>query len=101
MGSEAHISNYSPHILFRPAACVLQVMHEVVGGVHMDMKPQQLLIDDTGHGKVNDFNSIHLMNTQPGVQGAFCPTQAGQPVRMVPWRSPENVAGKVRRHKNS
>eukprot|EP00752_Nemacystus_decipiens_P004662 g4251.t1 len=71
----------------------MQALHEVVGGVHMDMKPQQLLIDDYGRGKVNDFNSIHFMKTNADVKGEFCPTHAGKPVRMIPWRSPENVAG--------
>lgn len=75
---------------------LLQALHEIVGGVHMDMKPQQLLIDDNGRGKVNDFNGIHLMGSSPDGEGEFCPTHAGKPIRMVPWRSPENVAGEVR-----
>eukprot|EP00903_Cladosiphon_okamuranus_P006811 g6639.t1 len=71
----------------------MQALHEIARGAHMDMKPQQLLVDDKGHAKVNDFNSIHLMGLNPDVPGELCSSRAGKPIRMVPWRSPENVAG--------
>ncbi|CAM9560306.1 unnamed protein product, partial [Ectocarpus sp. 12 AP-2014] len=71
----------------------LGALHETVGAIHLDMKPQQLLIDGTGRGKVNDFNSAHLMSVDR-VTGEYCPANAARPARTVPWRAPENVAGK-------
>ncbi|CAM9313952.1 unnamed protein product, partial [Ectocarpus sp. 12 AP-2014] len=68
-------------------------LHETAGAIHLDMKPQQLLIDGTGRGKVNDFNSAHLMSVDR-VTGEYCPANAARPARTVPWRAPENVAGK-------
>ncbi|CAM9445423.1 unnamed protein product [Scytosiphon promiscuus] len=73
----------------------LQALHEIVGGIHFDMKPQQMLIDDTGRAMVNDFNSAHIMDEHPWIEGAFCPVKCGKSARLVPWRSPENNAGKA------
>ncbi|CBJ30240.1 serine/threonine protein kinase [Ectocarpus siliculosus] len=72
----------------------MQALHEIAGAIHLDMKPQQLLIDDAGRGKVNDFNSVHLMSADASADGKHCPILTGRPARLVPWRAPENIAGK-------
>ncbi|CAN0104628.1 unnamed protein product, partial [Ectocarpus sp. 8 AP-2014] len=77
-----------------PLGCWLQALHEIAGAIHLDMKPQQLLIDDAGRGKVNDFNSVHLMSADASADGKHCPILTGRPARLVPWRAPENMAGK-------
>ncbi|CAM9758446.1 unnamed protein product, partial [Ectocarpus sp. 6 AP-2014] len=69
-------------------------LHEIAGAIHLDMKPQQLLIDDAGRGKVNDFNSVHLMSADASADGKHCPILTGKPARLVPWRAPEIMAGK-------
>ena len=84
-------------LLFGAARVSFQALHEVAGGVHMDMKPQQLLVDDFGRGKVNDFNSVHIMSSRRDVEGEFCPVRSSKPQRVIPWRAPENLAGKVRK----
>lgn len=60
------------------------------------MKPQQMLIDDSGRAMVNDFNSAHIMDEHPWLEGEFCPVKSAKSARLVPWRSPENNEGKVR-----
>ncbi|CAB1104278.1 unnamed protein product [Ectocarpus sp. CCAP 1310/34] len=70
-------------------------LHEIAGAIHLDMKPQQLLIDNAGRGKVNDFNSVQLMSADHSGDGKHCPILTGRPARLVPWKAPENIAGKV------
>ncbi|CAN0150732.1 unnamed protein product [Ectocarpus sp. 4 AP-2014] len=80
--------------LGRVVSLALDALHEIAGAIHLDMKPQQLLIDDAGRGKVNDFNSVHLMSADASGDGKHCPILTGRPARLVPWRAPENMAGK-------
>ncbi|CAM9848362.1 unnamed protein product [Scytosiphon promiscuus] len=75
------------------AARGLQALHEIVGGIHFDLKPQQLLIDDTGRVKMNDFNTVHL--TRPDETGTSCVAHGGCPPELIVWRPPENYAGKL------
>ncbi|CBN74836.1 serine/threonine/tyrosine kinase [Ectocarpus siliculosus] len=76
------------------AAKGLQALHEIVGGIHFDMKPQQLLIDDDGTAVINDFNALKLMGRSPGPDEAFCAVHGGTPAQLITWRPPENYAGK-------
>ncbi|CAM9874359.1 unnamed protein product, partial [Ectocarpus fasciculatus] len=85
--------NFAP----TPLGCWLQALHEIAGAIHLDMKPQQLLIDNTGRAKVNDFNSVQLMGTDAFSDGKHCPIVTAKAARLVPWRAPEIMAGKVRR----
>ncbi|CAM9157974.1 unnamed protein product, partial [Ectocarpus fasciculatus] len=75
------------------AARGLQVLHEVAGAIHVDLKPQQLLIDDYGRVMLNDFNSAHIMSVSQAGDGAVCPTQSNKRNLPTPWPSPENYAG--------
>ncbi|CAN0305441.1 unnamed protein product [Scytosiphon promiscuus] len=75
------------------ASAFVQELHEVAGAVHVDMKPQQLLIDDDGRVMLNDFNSAHIMSVAS--DGTYCPVQSGKRRRRTPWPSPENFQGKV------
>lgn len=75
----------------------VQALHETVGAVYVDMKPHQLLVDDAGRGVIaNGLSSVHLMTTNPAGQAAYCKAQVKKPLKVVPWRAPENVAGEVR-----
>ncbi|CAN0078548.1 unnamed protein product [Ectocarpus fasciculatus] len=76
------------------AAKGLQARHPIVGAVHFDMKPQQLLIDEDGTAVVNDFNALKLMGTSPGHDKMFCAVHGGTPAQLIAWRPPENYAGK-------
>ncbi|CAM9384814.1 unnamed protein product, partial [Hapterophycus canaliculatus] len=70
-----------------------QALHEVAGSIHVDMKPQQLLIDENGRVMVNDFNSAHIMSVAE--DGTLCPVQTAKRRRPTPWPAPENYEGKV------
>lgn len=78
------------------AACALpfQALHEIAGCLHIDLKPMQLLVDDNGVVKLNDFNSVHVLSKST-TDGKFCPTQSSKRNRREPWPSPENYAGQV------
>lgn len=71
----------------------LQALHEIVGGIHFDLKPQQLLVDELGRVKMNDFNTVHL--TRPDETGRACVAHGGCPAEIIVWRPPENYAGEV------
>lgn len=77
------------------AAKGLQALHEasIAPIVHFDMKPQQLLIDEDGRVMLNDFNLAQFMGTRES--GVSCPFETGGGCPVVPWRAPENIAGKV------
>lgn len=83
----------------RPELCpyfpMSQALHEIAGGLHVDLKPQQLLVDERGRLKLNDFNSAHIMSINP-LDGTYCPVQATKRNRLTPWPSPENYAGEVK-----
>eukprot|EP00903_Cladosiphon_okamuranus_P015281 g14121.t1 len=76
------------------AAKGLQALHEIAGCLHIDLKPMQLLVDEEGRVKLNDFNSVHVMNRNP-MDGTFCPAWSAKRNRREPWPSPENFAGKL------
>lgn len=71
----------------------VQALHEIAGSIHVDLKPQQLLIDETGRVMVNDFNSAHIMSVAR--DGTLCPVQSAKRRRPTPWPAPENYEGKV------
>eukprot|EP00752_Nemacystus_decipiens_P013824 g12273.t1 len=66
------------------AAQGLQALHEIAGGLHIDLKPMQLLVDEEGRVKLNDFNSVHILSINPA-NGKFCPAQASKRNRREPW----------------
>ncbi|CAN0149692.1 unnamed protein product, partial [Ectocarpus sp. 12 AP-2014] len=75
------------------AARGLQALHEIAGSIHVDLKPQQLLIDDDGRVMLNDFNSAHIMSISQAGDGTACPAQSTKRNLPTPWPSPENYAG--------
>ncbi|CAN0318902.1 unnamed protein product [Ectocarpus sp. 6 AP-2014] len=75
------------------AARGLQALHEAAGSIHVDLKPQQLLIDDDGRVMLNDFNSAHIMSISQAGDGMACPAQSTKRNLPTPWPSPENYAG--------
>eukprot|EP00904_Undaria_pinnatifida_P002246 jgi/Undpi1/12021/HiC_scaffold_4.g01720.m1 len=74
------------------AARGLQALHEAPGGaiVHFDIKPQQLMLDQSGTLKINDLNMCWF--TSLDSEGNSCLRQA-RASRPGPWRSPENISG--------
>lgn len=80
--------------IFSQTVSSVQALHEIAGSIHVDMKPQQLLIDETGRVMVNDFNSAHIMSVAR--DGTLCPVQSAKRRRPTPWPAPENYDGKVR-----
>lgn len=54
----------------------------------------QLLVDEDGRVKLNDFNSVRVLSIDPN-GGEFCPAPSSKRRRVEPWPSPENYAGKV------
>lgn len=79
------------------AARGLQALHEAPGGpiVHFDLKPQQLLLDQEGRLKINDLNMCRFM-ARDG-RGDTCPFSTPHAATRKRWRSPENMAGEVRK----
>lgn len=71
----------------------LQALHEVAVSIYVDMKPQQLLVDETGRVMLNDFNSAHAMGVAS--DGKLCPVHSAKRNRPTPWPSPESYQGKV------
>lgn len=78
------------------AARGLQALHEASASpiVHFDLKPQQLLMDETGRVLVNDLNMAQFMDLN--ANGRSCPFLINSPIKAVGWRAPESIAGKVR-----
>ena len=64
----------------------LDAAHEL-GVVHRDLKPQNIMIDETGKVKIMDFGIARSVQT-PGV------TQAGVTIGTLEYMSPEQVEGK-------
>ena len=78
------------------AARGLQALHEASKSpiVHFDVKPQQLLMDETGRVLVNDLNMAQFMDV--GANGLACPFSVKSPIKAVAWRAPESIKGEVR-----
>ena len=66
----------------------------MTGCLHVDLKPEQLLIDEEGRIMLNDFNRVHVMSVSP-TDGSFCPVESARRSRHTPWPSPENYMGEV------
>lgn len=77
------------------AARGLQALHEASASpiVHFDLKPQQLLMDETGRVLVNDLNMAQFLDVNEN--GGACPFSINSPIKAVGWRAPESIAGKV------
>jgi eukaryotic-like serine/threonine-protein kinase len=67
----------------------LQHAHDK-GVVHRDLKPGNILVDDSGQPKVLDFGVAHV--TAPGLLSTISQTQSGQLLGTLSYMSPEQIA---------
>ncbi len=63
------------------------------GVVHRDLKPQNILVDESGAPRVLDFGVARAL--QRDAQQPTMHTQATQLIGTVPYMSPEQVSGRV------
>jgi eukaryotic-like serine/threonine-protein kinase len=68
----------------------LQHAHEK-GVVHRDLKPPNILVDESGQPKVLDFGVAHV--NAPDLLSTFSQTQTGQLLGTLSYMSPEQFAG--------
>jgi len=61
------------------------------GVIHRDLKPGNILVDETGEPKILDFGVARV--TDADVQTATLQTDIGQLVGTIPYMSPEQVSG--------
>ncbi|MHC4587986.1 MAG: serine/threonine protein kinase [Planctomycetota bacterium] len=61
------------------------------GVIHRDLKPDNILVDDSGEPKILDFGVARV--TDSDVQVTTMRTDIGQLIGTVPYMSPEQVAG--------
>ena len=65
------------------------------GVIHRDLKPGNILVDESGQPKILDFGVAHLTDTD--VQRTTLCTDAGQLIGTLAYMSPEQAAGDARR----
>ncbi len=60
------------------------------GVLHRDLKPGNILVDETGRPKILDFGVARFVDDEPGTTLA---TRTGQILGTIPYMSPEQIAG--------
>ncbi len=76
--------------LFARVCDAVQHAH-MKGVIHRDLKPGNIVVDDSGQPKVLDFGIARV--TDSDVRAATVQTDVGQIVGTVPYMSPEQIAG--------
>jgi len=80
--------------LFARICDAVQHAHQK-GVIHRDLKPGNILVDETGQPKVLDFGVARVAG--PDAETVSLQTAAGQLIGTLPYMSPEQVAGDPRR----
>ena len=79
--------------LFAKVCDAVQHAHQK-GVIHRDLKPGNILVDESGQPKILDFGVARV--TDSDVQVTTMQTDAGQLIGTIPYMSPEQVAGDSR-----
>jgi serine/threonine protein kinase len=79
--------------LFAKVCDAVQHAHQK-GVIHRDLKPGNILVDESGQPKILDFGVARL--TDADVQVTTLQTDVGQLIGTIPYMSPEQVAGDSR-----
>ena len=77
--------------LFRELCDAIHHAHEC-GAIHRDLKPNNILVDDTGRAKIVDFASRRLVETDPSLASSV--RDLGEVMGTLPYMSPEQAGGR-------
>ena len=68
----------------------IQYAHQK-GVIHRDLKPDNIIVDDSGQPKILDFGVAHVTNSD--IYVTTLQTDVGKLIGTIPYMSPEQVAG--------